>query len=76
MQHRPTPNKRLVAGIQETDRNNFEAMNFQRRDAIVAANLRLPADAEHERNVGAVNVSIQQADFVAEFCQHNRQIHG
>ena len=76
MQHRPAPNKRFVAGIQETNRNDLEAMNFERRNAIVATDLRLPAKAKHEGNVGAVYVSVQQSDSVSELCQDNCQIDG
>src|ERR1700722_1269720 len=44
-------------------------------DAIVAENFWLRSDAEHERDVGTVDVSIQQTNLVAEFGQRERQIH-
>jgi len=51
-------------------------MRVDRFDAIVAENFGLRVDAEHEWHVGTVDVSIEQADLVAEFRQRERQIHG
>ena len=66
MQHGAAPDQRLVAGIQEPYRDDFEAVRFQRLDAVVAENFRLRVEAQHERNVGTVDVGVEQADLVSQ----------
>jgi len=43
---------------------------------LVHGDQRFGAGAEHDGNVGAVDVSIKQADLVAEFGERQREIYG
>src|SRR5512140_1720284 len=74
MQHRAAPDQGLVAGIQEPYRDDLEAVGFQRLNAVVAENLRLRIQAQHQRDVGAVDVGIEQADLVSQLRQDNGEI--
>ena len=76
MQHRAAPDQRLVAGIQKSNRDDFEPVSFERLNAVVAKNFGLRVDAEHQRDVGPVDVGIEQADLVSELRQDNREIDG
>ena len=49
-------------------------MRLQRFDAIVGKNLRLRVDAQHEWDVGTVNVSVEQTDFVPQAGQNDGEI--
>src|SRR5437879_13025787 len=51
-------------------------MNVERLDAVFPKHLRLRAGSEPKRVVRAVNVGVDQASFVAKFCQRERQVHG
>ena len=74
MQHGAAPDQRLVTGIQESDRDDFKAVGLERLNPIVAENLGLRVEAQHQRNIGAVNVGIEQADFVSQLGQNNGEI--
>ena len=76
MQHGAAPDQRLVARIQKSDRDHFEAVGFERLNAVVAEHLGLRVDAQHQGNVGAVNVGVEQADFVSQLGQNDREIDG
>jgi hypothetical protein len=76
MQHGPAPDHRLVSGIQQPHRNHFDPVLLNRLYAVSFQRLRLRVErAEHERNVRTVDVSIQQADFVAELGKSDCEIH-
>jgi hypothetical protein len=51
-------------------------VSLDRFNAIVSEHLGLHTRAEHKRDVGAINVSIEQTNFVPQFGQGERQIHG
>src|ERR1041384_5996022 len=51
-------------------------MRLHRLDFVVRVGLRLPARSEHEWNVGTVNIGIEKANFVSQFVQRHREIHG
>ena len=76
MQHGAAPDQRLVARIQEPHRDDFEAVGFERLNAVVAEHLGLRADAQHQRHVGTVNVGVEQTDFVSQLGQHDGKIDG
>ncbi len=65
MQHGAAPDDGLVAGIEKSDGNDFQAEGFDRLDAVVADHARLRVHAQHQRNVGAIDVSVEQPDFVS-----------
>ena len=65
----------LSPGFSSPTEITFRPCASSRLDAVVAKNFWLRVDAEHERHVGAVDVSVEQADFVAEFGQRERQIY-
>src|SRR5581483_12405779 len=48
---------------------------LQRFDAIFANHPRRGVRSQHERNVGTVNVSVEQADLVPKSGQRYRQVH-
>src|SRR5262249_35785603 len=74
VQHGAAPDDGLVAGIEKSDGDDFEAEGFERLDAIFADHARLSVDAEHERDVGAVGVGVEQYDLMAEFDQRDGEI--
>ena len=58
VQHGTAPDQRLVAGIQEAYRNNFQPMGFERLNAIVTHHFRLTCKAEHQWNVRTVDIGV------------------
>ncbi len=56
----------LSPGFKKPDRDDFEAVGLERLNPVVAENFGLRVDAEHQRNVGTVNVGIEQTDFVSQ----------
>ena len=66
MQHGAAPDQGLVAGIQEPYRDDLQAVGFERLNAVVGKNLGLRVDAQHQRDVGAVDVGIEQSDLVSQ----------
>ena len=75
MQHRPPPDQRLITWIEKTDGDDLQPMSFERHDPIICQDLRLGAGSQHEWHVWAVDVSIEQANFMAELRQCDRQVH-
>src|SRR3984957_13075314 len=76
VQHRAAPNHRRVAGTQQAHRDHLDALRFDGMDALVGRGARFFAGAEHDGDVGAVDVGVEQADFVAEFGEGEREING
>src|ERR1700737_3153947 len=74
MEHGTTPDQGLVAGIQETYRDDLEVVGFERLYACVRKNPGLSADAKHQGHVGPVNVGVEQTDAVSQLGQNNREI--
>jgi hypothetical protein len=75
VQHRAAPYDRLIARIEKSNRDDFQSESLQRFDAILTNHPWLSAHAEHEWNVGTVDIGVEQADFVAHFCERDRQVH-
>src|SRR5207244_10751715 len=61
--------------IEKTDGDDLQPMSFERHDPIICQDLRLGAGSQHEWHVWAVDVSIEQANFMAELRQCDRQVH-
>ena len=76
MQHRSAPNNGFVAGIEQAHRNHFDALRLHGNDVLVGCRGRFLLRAEHDGDVGPVDVSIEQTNFVAEFREREREIHG
>ena len=76
VQHGTAPHQRLVSGIQIADRDGANAVALGGNDAVVGSQLGLAACAQHQRNVGAVDVGVEQSDLEAEARQSQREIDG
>ena len=76
MQHGTAPDERLVSRIEEADRNHFEAVRVDGRDSTFVLHLGLLVGAEHERNVGTVNIGVEQADAETHFAEGESEIDG
>src|ERR1035438_4524206 len=76
MQHWPAADERVVSRIEEAYRNHFQAMRVDGRNVIFAHHLGLLVGAEHQRNIGTVDVSIEQADPVTHLAERERQVNG
>src|SRR5207245_1107239 len=74
MQHRPPPDQRLITWVEKTDGNDLQPMNLERHNPVIRQDLRLGAGSQHEWYVWAVDVSIEQANFMAELRQCDRQV--
>src|SRR5579883_2181132 len=73
VEHRATPDQGLVAGVQESHRHYAHAVLFERLDAF-ANRVRRGANAHHERDVGAVDVGIEQANLVASTRERDGEV--
>ena len=74
VQHRAAHDQRLIAGGNESDRNKFDPMGHQGLDLVVLEHPRLLADAHHERNVGSIDVRVDETDAKAHLDQCRGQI--
>src|SRR5271165_1714368 len=75
MQHRPAPDQRLVAGAQEADRNDLQSVTLRWQNPVFAGNTGSHRSPEHQRDVGAINVGIEQSDLVAHARQRDGQVY-
>ena len=64
VQHGPAPDEGFVPGIQKSHGNYFEAVNFERFNAIVAEDLRLRINSQHQGNIRPIDVGIEQAHLL------------
>src|SRR5437899_10782176 len=74
MQHRPPPDQRLITWVEKTDGNDLQPMNLERHNPVISQDLRLSAGSQHEWYVWAVDVSIEQANFMAELRQCDGEV--
>ncbi len=74
VEHGAAPDHRLVAGVEQTHRDHFHAGDLHGDDAFIGGGLRLLQSAEHDGDVRAVNVSVHEADFVAEFDEGESEV--
>ena len=73
--HRPAPNHRLVALHQKPHAHQLHAVVRRRHHLFLRADGWPLVHAHHQRDGGAVNVAIQQADFRPKMLQAARQVH-
>ncbi len=76
MEHGAAPDHRFVAGIQQAHGDHLHAGDLHGDDALISGGLGLLQGAEHDGHVGAVDVSVHEADFVAELDECKREIDG
>ena len=74
MQHRPAPDHRLVSRIEKTHRNHFQPVNLNGVNLAVWIRLRLRIRPQHQRDVGAIYVGIEQANPIPQLDQRNSQV--
>src|SRR6266566_736820 len=75
VEHRPAPNHRFVAGIQQAHGDHLQTLRLHGDDVLVVRGLRFLRGAEHDRDVGAIHVGVEQTDFMAELHERQRQIY-
>ncbi len=62
VEHRAAPDEGLVARIEEAHGDHFYAVGFDGNDGAVFEGLGLLGGTEHERDVGAVDVGVEETD--------------
>ena len=75
MQHGSAPDQGLVARIEKSNRDDPYAIALDGNDAITLGDLRRFVGAEHERNVRAVDIGIEQSDLVTQAGQSDGKVH-
>src|ERR1700675_443669 len=65
VQHGAAPDYGLVAGIEKAYGNDLQPMRQDRLDTLVADRFRLRIRSEHQGDIWAVDVRVQQSYFVA-----------
>src|SRR5215469_12278268 len=75
MQHGPTPDQGLISGVEQADGDNLQTVYIKRCDAVLADDFGLGAGAEHQGDVGTIDVGVEQAHLVAELPQSQSQVH-
>ena len=66
----------LVAGGDEADGDELDAVRVDGSIMVVVEDGGLARGAEHDGHVGAVDVGIDEADVVAELCERDGEIDG
>src|SRR6266446_639485 len=74
MQHGTAPDHGLVAGVEQAHGDHFQAGDFHGDDALVHGGERLLRGAEHDGDVGAVDVGVEEAHLVAELYERERKV--
>src|SRR5579859_5378135 len=76
MQHGATPYHRFVAGIEQAHGDHLHAGDLHGNDALIGGGLGLLQGAKHDGHVGAVDVGVHEADFVAELDEREGEVDG
>ncbi len=76
VEHGAAHDERLVAGREESDGDDFDAVGEVGLDLIVGEHARLARGAQHERDVGAVDVGVDEAGAMAELRERDGEIDG
>src|SRR5258708_37878210 len=74
MQHRSAPNHRLITGVKQAHRNQLYPLSLDRKYLPFAQRLRLLIRAEHDRNVRAINVGVEQTNGSSQSPQRESEI--
>jgi hypothetical protein len=75
VKHGSAPDQRLVPGIQKPHGHQLHAIFFERLNAF-ADGVGGSIDSHHQRDVGAINIGIEQTDSAAKPGERNREIDG
>jgi len=76
VKHGAAPDERLIARIQQAHRDHFDSVGFDGDDGALVEGAGLFDRAEHDGDVGAVDVGVEEADFCAEGFEGEGEIHG
>src|SRR5262249_18382440 len=76
VEHGAAPDERLVARIQQAHGDHFHAVGFNGDDGALVEGARLLGRSEHNRDIRAVDVGIEKADFRAQSLESNGQVDG
>src|SRR5437868_12842296 len=76
VQHGTAPDHGLIAGIEQAHGEHFEAGYFDGDDPLIHGGQRLLGGAEHDGDVGTIDVGIEETDFLAEMRERQREIYG
>src|SRR4051812_42839456 len=76
MQHGTAPDQRLIAGIEQANGDQLYAKRLERLDAVIADDAWRLASVEHQRDIRAIDVGIEHANFVAHTLESQSKIHG
>ena len=76
VQHGSAHDQGLVAGRDVADGDGLDAVRQIGFDAVAGADLGLLGRAHHERNIGAVDVGVDEADALSEPGEGNGQVDG
>jgi len=76
VEHGPAHHERLVAGRDVADGDGLDAVGEVGLDAVAGKDFGLLGRAHHERDVGAVDVGVDEADALAEAGEGNGQVDG
>ena len=71
---RAAPDDRLPLGHEELDRDDLHPVPLERHDLVVGAGDRLPLHAEHQRDVGARDVGVDQPHAGAVLRQRDGEV--
>ena len=76
VEHGAAHDQGLVAGRDVADGDGFDAVRVVGLDLVVGADARRLRGAHHERDVGSVDVGVDEADALAEFGERDGEVDG
>jgi len=76
VEHRAAHDHGLVAGGDETDGDELDAVRSEGFDLVFADDAWLGCRPEHGGDVGAVDVGVDEADLVAELGKRDGEVDG
>ncbi len=76
VKHGAAHDEGLVAGGDESDGDDFDAVGEVGLDLVVGEDAGLLRSAHHERDVGAVDVGVDEADAMAELSERDGEVDG
>src|SRR6516225_5040685 len=75
VQHRAAPHQRLITRTKKADRHYLQTVPLRWQNVVFADNARGHSGSQHQRNVGAIDVGIEEPDLVTQARQRNGQVH-
>ncbi len=74
MQHRSAPDHRLITRVKQAHRNQLYPLRLDRKYLPFTQRLRLLVRAQHDRNVRAINVGVEQTNGSSQSLQRKSQV--